>query len=60
MIPLLKDMFQRGNRIDIAWFLGGAWLLIFFFATLGYQIFRKVTGRSKTKDSKAKPTQPNS
>jgi hypothetical protein len=42
MFALLADMFKRGNPIDIAWFLVGAWLLLAFSAMMVLQVVRRL------------------
>ncbi len=40
-MELLRYMFKEGNPIDVAWFVGGAWLLVLFLVILLRQVFRK-------------------
>jgi len=49
VVALLKDMFHRGNSIDVAWFLVGAWLLAVFVVIMARQLYLK--WRRKTPDA---------
>jgi len=41
VVALLKDMFHRGNSIDVVWFLVGAWLLVVFAVIMIRQLYLK-------------------
>ena len=46
-MELLADMFRRGHVADIAWFLGGAWLLFLFFGLVVVKLWKKVRRRKE-------------
>jgi hypothetical protein len=47
-VDLLVDMFQRGNKADIMWFLGGAWLLVLFLGLIVTKIWRRLRRHPKS------------
>jgi len=51
-VDLLADMFRRGHIADIAWFLGGAWLLFLF---LGLIVTKFWKNARRKRDSRPLP-----
>ncbi|HKY64654.1 MAG TPA: hypothetical protein VJR29_14710 [bacterium] len=41
-MDLLIDMFRRGNKADIMWFLGGAWLLLLFLGLVVAKVWKRI------------------
>lgn len=47
-MDLLIDMFRRGHKADIMWFLGGAWLLLLFLGLLVSKIYKNLKRKNPT------------
>lgn len=54
MFALLSDMFRRGHPSDIAFFIGGAWLLVLFFGMLIMQIVRRLRRKDEGRSQNPK------